>query len=68
MFNTFCYYLNFIHPRIPAALRWLAYTTLPTQAWTYGNGPQAGYRGGVNVRGLGVVAFIAEDGALTFVW
>lgn len=67
MFNTCCYYLNFVHPSVPAALRKLAYQALPTKAWTYGNGPQAGYSGGVDTA-LGTVAFRDEAGALTFVW
>ncbi len=67
MFNTLCYYLNFIHPRIPAALRWLAYVVLPTRPWRY-DSAKAGYIGGVDARGLGTVAFIRDDGALTFVW
>lgn len=66
MFNTFCYWLNFIHPSIPVALRRLAYTVLPTRYWQY-TSPQAGYRGGVDTV-LGTVAFEDESGALTFVW
>ena len=66
MFNTFCYYLNFVHPSIPAALRRAAYAVLPRRAWSY-DSPKAGYRGGVDTV-LGTVAFEDEAGALTFVW
>ncbi len=68
MFNNLCYYLNFVSPRVPAALRRLAYTVLPNRAWSYDNGPQAGYSGGVDVPVLGTVAFQADGGDLTFTW
>jgi hypothetical protein len=66
MFNLLCYYLNFIHPSVPAALRRLAYTVLPRRAWQY-DSPKAGYVGGVDTA-LGTVAFEDECGVLTFVW
>ena len=70
MFNTLCYYLNFVSPRIPAAMRRAAYRLLARRQrlWTYGNGPQAGYCGGIDVPVFGTVAFQADDGALTFTW
>jgi hypothetical protein len=66
MFNTFCYYLNFVHPSIPAALRRAAYAVLPSWDWSY-DSPKAGYIGGVDTV-LGTVAFYDERGARTFVW
>lgn len=66
MFNSFCYYLNFIHPSLPAALRRLAYTVLAKHVWAY-TGPTAGYVGGVDTV-LGTVAFEDESGRLTFEW
>ena len=67
MFNTVCYYLNFISPRIPASLRYVAWRVLPSTPWRY-DAPAAGYEGGVDVRGLGTVAFLDRDGVLTFRW
>lgn len=66
MFNTFCYWLNFIHPSIPALLRKLAYAVLPRTEWRYAS-PAAGYVGGVDTP-LGTVCFDGEDGVRTFRW
>ena len=66
MFNTLCYYLNFVHPSISAALRKAAYAVLPRRIWRY-TSPQAGYQGGVDTA-LGTVAFEDTEGRLTFVW
>ena len=63
MFNTLCYYLNFINPRIPAAFRRTVLRLMARRAtiWAYGH-PQAGWWGGVDVPFFGTVAFIPDVG------
>ncbi len=67
MFNTICYYLNFVNPRISATLRMIAWKCFPSQPWRYGRSV-AGYSGGTDVRYLGPVAFFKDNGDITFQW
>lgn len=68
MFNTFCYGLNLLRLAwLAAFLRRAALAVFGGRAWRY-NRPTAGYVGGVDVRGLGTVAFDTEDGRRSFRW
>ena len=68
MFNTFCWWLNLVRlPWLAALLRRAALAVFGGRAWRYTR-PTAGYVGGVDVRGLGTVAFDTEDGRRSFRW
>lgn len=70
MFNTFCWGLNVVRLSwLAAALRRGAFVLLKPWARTWGYAsPLEGWQGGIDVPGLGTVAFIDTTGRRTFVW
>lgn len=70
MFNDICYSLNLIRLSwLAAALRLAVYALCPwgRRVWQYGH-DVGGYLGGIDVAGVGTVAFRRADGALQWRW
>ena len=68
MFLNICYFLNVVYLSwISAALRYIAYTFLPTEQKFYANPDQVGYAGWVESP-IGVLAFIRPDNRYQWVW
>lgn len=71
MFNSLCYYLNFINPNWVAALRRLLFETFKEQAFyvAYQSPNSVGYQGSWELPYLGTVAFLPlEDDDLVYRW